>query len=174
VALRGSHDTGFGGSLLLGGHLPYGFKVEAEALFQHRPYDTKTLDGVTTTATGFRDTTAVMGNLLWELPLAEATGLPIRPFIGGGAGMAYSQSRLNDNPVGTNTYLQASDWRFAWQALAGVKFDVAPGARLTAQYRYLRADGGRSRCATSGTPTATCLSGNNQSQSVDVGLELDL
>jgi len=55
-----------------------------------------------------------------------------------------------------------------------VKFDVAPGARLTAQYRYLRADGGRSRCATSGTPTATCLSGNNQSQSVDVGLELDL
>jgi opacity protein-like surface antigen len=94
--------------------------------------------------------------------------------FGGGAGMAYSHSRLNDNPVSTNTYLQGSDWRFAWQALAGVKFDVAPGARLTAQYRYLRADGGRSRCATSGTPTATCLSGNNQSQSVDVGLELDL
>jgi opacity protein-like surface antigen len=174
TALRGSHDTGYGGALVLGAHLPYGFKAEAEGLFRHRPYETMTLGGTTTTASGFRDTGAVMGNLLWEVPLAEYAGLPIRPFIGGGAGMAYTRSRLNDNPAGANTYLQASGWRFAYQGLAGFKVDVAPGARMTAMYRYFQTDNIRSRCGTTGAPTQTCVTPKTVDQGVDVGLELDL
>src|SRR4051812_14098779 len=34
TTLRGSHDTGYGGSIVLGGHLPLGFKVELEGLYR--------------------------------------------------------------------------------------------------------------------------------------------
>jgi opacity protein-like surface antigen len=174
TALRGSHDTGYGGAIVLGGHLPEGFKVELEGSWRHRPYDSKTLGGITTAATGFRDTGAVMGNLLWEAPLPEYTGLPIRPFIGGGAGLAYTEARLSDNPTSTNRYLaSSSDWRFAWQAMAGFKVDVAPGARLTAAYRYMQINGVRSACGTGGAPTMSCRR-NAIDQGVDLGVELDL
>ena len=172
--LRGSHDTGYGGSLVLGGHLPEGFKVELEGSWRHRPYDSMTLAGVTTAASGFRDTGALMGNLIWEAPLPEYTGLPIRPFIGGGAGLAYTQTRLTDVPASTNIYLgSSSDLRFAWQAMAGLKVDVAPGARLTAAYRYMQVNGARSACGTGGAPTMTCRR-DAIDQGVDLGLELDL
>lgn len=173
VALRGAHDVGFGGALVVGAHLPLGFKAELEGVYRHRPYQFLSLNGAVTPAAGFRDVVAPMANLVWELPVAEQIGLPVRPFIGGGAGMAYTRTRLNDNPVGTNTYLQTSGWRFAYQALAGVKFDVAPGARLTAMYRYFQTDDVRSRCGVAGIPTLSCIS-NNVDQSADLGLELDL
>jgi len=174
VALRGSHDTGYGGSLVLGAHLPYGFKTELEGLFRRNPSTSLNLAGTTLAATGFRDTAAVMGNLLWEVPLAEETGLPIRPFLGGGGGMAYTHGRLNSDPILGNTYQQTSDWRFAWQAIAGVKFDVAPGTRVTAAYRYFQTDKIRSKCGTGGAPTQTCITPKTADQSVDFGLELDL
>jgi opacity protein-like surface antigen len=174
TALRGSHDTGYGAAIVLGGHLPAGFKTELEGSWRHRPYNSMTLGGVTTAASGFRDVGAVMGNLLWEAPLPEYTGLPIRPFIGGGAGLAYTQTRLSDNPTSTNIYLgSSSDWRFAWQAMAGFKVDVAPGARLTAAYRYMEVNGARSSCGTGGAPTLTCRR-NTIDQGVDLGVEIDL
>ena len=174
TALRGSHDTGYGGAIVLGGHLPYGFKAELEGSWRHRPYNSLTLAGVTAPASGFRDVGAVMGNLIWEVPLAEQTGLPIRPFIGGGAGLAYAQTRLSDNPASTNLYLaSSSDWRFAWQGMAGFKVDVAPGARLTAAYRYMEINGVRSACGTGGAPTMSCRR-NAIDQGVDFGIELDL
>ena len=173
TALRGSHDTGYGGAIVLGGHLPYGFKAELEGSWRHRPYNSLTLAGVTAPASGFRDVGAVMGNLIWEVPLAEQTGLPIRPFIGGGAGLAYAQTRLSDNPASTNLYLaSSSDWRFAWQGMAGFKVDVAPGARLTAAYRYMEINGVRSACGTGGAPTMSCRR-NAIDQGVDFGIELD-
>jgi opacity protein-like surface antigen len=173
AALRGSHDTGYGGSLMLGAHLPYGFSAELEGLFRRRPHNSFTLAGVTAPASGFRDTAAMMGNLLWEVPFEE-TGLSIRPFLGAGAGMAYTHSRLNSDPILGNTYQQASDWRFAWQALAGLKFDVAPGARVTAAYRYFQTDNIRSNCGTGGAPTQTCVTPKTADQGVDFGLEVDL
>jgi len=173
VALRGSHDTGYGGAVVLGGRLPYGFNAELEGTWRHRPYETMTMGGVTTAASGFRDTGAVMGNIFWEAPLHEY-GLPMTPFIGGGAGLAYTQTRLSDNPASTNLYLaSSSDWRFAWQGLAGFKVDVAPGARLTAAYRYMQVNGARSACGTGGAPTLSCRR-DTVDQGVDIGVELDL
>ena len=173
AALRGSHDTGYGGAIALGGKLPYGFNAEIEGVWRHRPYDTMTLNAVTTPARGFRDTGAVMGNIVWEAPLHEF-GVPITPFIGGGAGLAYTEARLSDNPTSTNLYLaSSSDWRFAWQGMAGFKVDVAPGARLTAAYRYMQVNGARSACGTAGAPTFTCRR-DTVDQGVDIGVELDL
>jgi opacity protein-like surface antigen len=114
------------------------------------------MGGVVTAASGFRDTGALMGNLTWEAPLHEY-GLPITRFISGGAGLAYTQNRLTDVPASTNLYLaSSSDIRFTWQGLAGLKMDVAPGARLTAAYRYMQVNGVRSACGTGGAATLTC------------------
>lgn len=173
AALRGSHDTGYGGSIVVGGRMPYGFNAELEGVWRSRPYDAKTLNGVAAAASGFRDTGAVMGNIVWEAPLHEY-GIPVTPFIGGGAGIAYTQARLTDSPASTNRYLaSSSDWRLAWQGLAGFKVDVAPGARLTAAYRYMQVNGARSACGTAGAPTFSCRR-DTVDQGVDVGVELDL
>jgi opacity protein-like surface antigen len=170
VALRGSHDTGYGGSIVLGGHLPLGFKVELEGLYRRRPYESVNLGGISSAASGFRDVAAPMGNLLWEMPI---DGVPIRPFIGGGAGMAYTHSRLND-PTGGNIYMKNSNWHFAWQGMAGFKLDVAPGARLSAMYRYFQVDDVAGRCGIAGQAPALACRASNTDQSVDLGLELDL
>jgi opacity protein-like surface antigen len=111
-----------------------------------------------------------MGNLLWEFPI---DGVPIRPFIGGGAGMAYTHTRLQD-PTGGTIYLKNSDWHFAWQGMAGLKFDVAPGARLSAMYRYFQVDDVAGRCGTAGQSPVLACRNSNTDQSVDIGLELDL
>jgi len=173
VALRGSHDTGYGGAIAVGAKLPYGFNAELEGVWRHRPYDSMTMGGITTAATGFRDTGAVMGNIVWEAPLHEY-GVAVTPFIGGGVGLAYTQARLSDNPTSTNLYLaSSSNLGLAWQGMAGFKVDVAPGARLTAAYRYMQVNGARSACGTGGAPTLTCRR-DTVDQGVDVGLELDL
>ncbi len=173
VALRGAQDVGVGGAIAVGTKLPYGFNAELEGVWRHRSYTDVTRNGVTTPASGLRDTGAVMANIVWEAPLHEY-GIPLTPFIGGGAGVAYTQTRLSDNPTSTNMYLaSSSDMRLAWQGLAGVKLDVAPGARLTAAYRYMQVNGARSACGNGGAATLTCRR-DTVDQGVDFGLELDL
>lgn len=54
-----------------------------------------------------------------------------------------------------------------------MKVDVAPGARLTAAYRYMQINGVRSACGTGGAPAMTCRR-NTIDQGVDLGVELDL
>ena len=110
-----------------------------------------------------------MGNLIWDLPLGD---FPIQPFIGGGGGMAYTHTRLQD-PTGGNVYLTNSDWHFAWQGMAGVTVPVAPGARLSAMYRYMRMANVVGKCGIGGAPTLACK-GDNTDQSIDLGLEIAL
>ncbi len=55
------------------------------------------------------------------------------PFVGAGIGM----SRINAEwKVNNNKVVDDSDWVFAYQAFAGVSYDLSKNWELSAQYRY--------------------------------------
>ncbi|MBR9971954.1 outer membrane protein [Magnetospirillum sulfuroxidans] len=55
------------------------------------------------------------------------------PFIGAGIGMARISARWEEN---NSTAVKDSDWQFAYQAMAGISYDLTKNWAAKAQYRY--------------------------------------
>ncbi|MDB5686849.1 MAG: outer membrane protein OmpA, partial [Rhizorhabdus sp.] len=62
----------------------------------------------------------------------------ISGYIGGGAGVA--RVKLSGYNISTTDFLDDSDSRFAYQAIAGVRFPVTTNVDLGVKYRYFRVD----------------------------------
>jgi opacity protein-like surface antigen len=137
-AVEVENDTGWAAGGAIGYGFDFGLRAEAEVAYRWNDLDRAKV--VTTAIDLEGDTTAlsVMGNLWFDVPL---TGR-VRPFLGGGIGMA--QVSLNDVEVSVlapgTTFVDDSDWVFAYQVGGGVAFQVAPGVDLTAEYRYFGTD----------------------------------
>jgi opacity protein-like surface antigen len=170
TALRPSHDVGGGGMVALGAELPYGFRMEVEGGYRNRPVKSVDLGGTVTPATGYIQPAAPMFNLLWAPDVGD---FPVRPVIGGGVGMAYTQSRISDASLGT-TYLSNAGWRLAYQGMAGIEIPLFPGAAFTANYRWMHTDNVTARCGTGGAATLACRRIGFNDQGVDMGLKIDL
>jgi len=91
------------------------------------------------TATTDGDITAfsLMANVWYDYQLGDG---PVSLILGGGLGAAkldfdYS-ARISVSSITTSTRGTADDWVFAWQAGAGLGFDLGNGMMLSAQYRY--------------------------------------
>jgi opacity protein-like surface antigen len=168
AALRASYNTGGGGSVFLGAKLPFGLRLEAEGLVRYLPFDQVTT-GTPAVARGHTSVVAPMANLMWDLPIPD---FPVRPFIGAGIGGANVSANLRD-ATNANTYLKSDNWGMAYQLMGGASFPVTQNTRFTAMYRWLQVDNVHAACGTSGAPTLSCRSSLN-SQSVDLGLEMDL
>ncbi|MBV9549686.1 MAG: hypothetical protein JO256_08455 [Alphaproteobacteria bacterium] len=170
TALRPSHDVGGGGAIALGAELPYGIRLETEALYRNRPVNSVNLGGTVLPAGGNVQQAAGMFNLVWAPQLDD---LPVRPMIGGGIGGAYTYGQVTD-PTGANVYLQPRGWHLAYQGMAGLEVPLMPGASLTAAYRWLHTDNVGARCGVAGTATLSCKKFGLDDQSVDVGVKVDL
>lgn len=138
----------------------YGFRTELEGRYSANDFAaiyTRRVDGLLmplTTSNGTASTSAIMGNLVYDIPL-HPFGLPIQPYIGAGIGYA----RLGINATGgapiviqppglvaaPGFYFEApgtvhlgSAGAFAYQAIAGfsVPLPLIPGLDLTLEYRY--------------------------------------
>ncbi len=88
------------------------------------------------------ETWSFMANLWYDFDLGDS---PIRPFIGGGIGLA--QVSLNYKVEGlpttfTDAFFRSTysantdDWAFAYQLGAGLGYEFGNGMVLSAQYRY--------------------------------------
>jgi opacity protein-like surface antigen len=102
---------------------------------------------------GDADATTAMANVLYTVPL----GLPIQPFIGGGAGLVHTSIKGQgeygfcdlclkaQTPIcfvcGAQFNANGSSDRFGWQGIAGLSWPIAPRWTLDATYRYVRASG---------------------------------
>ena len=75
-----------------------------------------------------------MLNGYFEVPLVLG-GRGVRPFIGGGAGFAYFDVDI-ETTTGSLT-ADSGNFTFAFQALAGVAFQLSPSISLTGTYSYL-------------------------------------
>ena len=81
---------------------------------------------------------SVMGNLYWDIPIAMSG---FAPFVGAGIGWAGNQMKEVVTEDGGLFFLSEGETSgLAWQAMAGVSFNLSPQAAIDVFYRYF--DGG--------------------------------
>jgi opacity protein-like surface antigen len=119
--------------LVYGGAVGYRLnelRVEANVSYRNPDIDSVTISG--TTLDGAGDVGALTGmiNAYYDANL----GLPVRPFVGAGIGIA----RVNiDSDPSAVLRVDDDDTAFAWNLMAGVSYDVTNQVTVSAGYRYL-------------------------------------
>src|ERR1043166_1687462 len=89
-------------------------------------------------ARGSRNSHAIMSNVLYDFNLASFgwnIGLPVTPHVGGGIGAVNVQDRVS--VPGLGRILRDDDWRFGYQAIGGVRYNITPAVAFDLDYRYL-------------------------------------
>jgi len=89
--------------------------------------------GWTVEAEGDVSAMFLLANLWVDLPLGDA----FRPYVGGGIGVGRLSADIIFTTSGYDyTFLDESDWGFAYQLGAGVAFDIMPNIALDVGYRF--------------------------------------
>ena len=140
--LVNAYDTGY----LVGGAIgydmgpamgPLGVRVEAE--LSYRDNDVKSHTNADTGATlvnpvGSTSALAGMGNVLFDFNMGSAFTI----YGGGGLGVANVEFD-GHGTAGNLPIMDDGDTVFAWQAIAGIGYEISPGWMLDVQYRYFNA-----------------------------------
>ncbi|UJS03406.1 outer membrane protein [Cylindrospermopsis raciborskii] len=78
--------------------------------------------------------TTILLNGYYDIP----TGSKLRPYIGGGIGLGFFRGDVKDN-FGDSTNIDGSS--FAWQAKAGIQYEVVRKGSIFAEVKYASAGG---------------------------------
>ncbi len=136
-AVSSQWKPGWGGLAAIGYKWEFGLRTEAE--YSGRVAWVRAFNHVNPW-TGTQWDNSLMVNALYDFDL----GLPISPYIGGGIGETQIQWGNNFRaPRGaTPTIYDAESFRFGWQGIAGVYYDVLPNrVTLALDYRIKGAKG---------------------------------
>jgi len=79
---------------------------------------------------GSRNSHAIMANALYDFDL----GWPVTPHLGAGIGAANIQESIRAPGIGR--VVDDDDWQFAYQAIAGARYNLTPNLALDLDYRY--------------------------------------
>jgi len=128
--------------LALVGSIGYGYGngLRAEAEVSYRPDGLDDTSGFGqrnfTTSTGWRGTTGLMVNALYDFNM----GWPVVPYVGAGIGYAFTSqvNALAISGTGNQINFRGVSGAFAYQGIIGAAYPIAsvPGLALTAEYRY--------------------------------------
>src|SRR5579864_273356 len=133
VPFTSTANEGFNGGGTIGFEFPSGIRLEAEGTYRQNTFNTVSspfFGGATAPLGGRESSIALMGNGLYDfMPYSRWT-----PYLGAGAGAA----RLNVHNLNAVGLFggSASDWEFAYQGIAGVKFAATPQVSISLDYRY--------------------------------------
>lgn len=131
-------DTGWTVSAAVGTWLNDNIALEGELGYLSADFKDGTAAGVTVAIDGNFESTLLMANLNYHFAGKKAA---FDPYIGVGAGAAFSKIKLNS--VGGIAFNQSdTSTDAAAQATAGLNFNVDSGVNLGVQYRYLYTDTG--------------------------------
>ncbi len=135
IAGNAQYDDGYVGALNGGYAFNNGFDLELEGAMRYN--DVNSVRGIGGQARGSMRDYAVMGNVLYHLPVQD-WGLPFSPYVGVGAGMAdYAPYHIRSDNMPYPAYVGGPDkWGFAYQAIAGVSYKVADNIDLSLEYRF--------------------------------------
>lgn len=131
------NDSVFSGGMGYGWRLN-NFRVEAEvntnsAADKRRnflnPLNPLIVDGTTVSKI---KTHSLMFNTYYDLP----TGLPLRPYLGAGAGLAHVKAQFKSRSDGYADKFKMSDNHFAWQVGGGFAYELTPEWTLDIGYRF--------------------------------------
>jgi len=121
---------GFAAGVNGGFEFQSGLRLEGELVYRRHDLKSATSGGVTGPTHGSLDNLAIMGNGFYDFNNATK----FTPYVGGGVGAA--RLHLDDfNSAGTPG-LSDSNWRLAYQGIAGVRYTIDPHWSASLDYRY--------------------------------------
>jgi len=113
-----------------------GFRIfellRLEAHGSYRQADLDRVGPISVSGDSFAGAAAVLGNVYLDIPFP----LPIKPYVGAGAGVAIFWADVDGNSVD----LDDEDTEFAWNVMGGVFVPILRHFELDVRYRYLTSD----------------------------------
>jgi OmpA-OmpF porin, OOP family len=133
-----SEDVGAAVVASIGWGFGNGLRAEVEGNYRDNSVENWTVNGARANGGGYLRTYGAMGNVLYDFNLP---GLPVVPYLGVGAGYAWSEIKHGRFNLGASSYrVNEDEGQFAYQGIAGVGYNLGamvPGLTLTAEYRFL-------------------------------------
>ncbi|MBL6617873.1 MAG: OmpA family protein [Reyranella sp.] len=131
---------GFVGGLDFGYAFQSGWRPEFEADYRGNNLKNATGFGGSVGAGGRESAYTFMGNLWYDFRMPQGMFSFIHPYIGAGFGPA--RVAISHETFGGVAFDSAHDTVLAYQAGAGLNFDVAPHVVLSTDYRFMQTDRG--------------------------------
>jgi opacity protein-like surface antigen len=157
-------NLGGGASAFWGVEFPAGFDAELELMYRNMPLGSGAVNDASAKLGGYDEMFAPMANLYWTVPME----LPVKPYVG--AGLGYAWNEVGINSIGGTSFptLHDDKWRLAYNAMVGIAIPTNETSRFTIGYRWLHEDIGID-CG-----VGVSCSGNMNSNSIEIGLAMDL
>ena len=132
-----NYDPGFAFVAAGGRQFDFGLRLEGEVGYRQASADTVNLGagGGALNATGDVSALSFMVNGLYDFNnIGYDLGPKFKPYVG--AGVGFANVSANNVKVLNTTILDDSDLVFAYQAIGGVSYLVAPKTTMFLEYRY--------------------------------------
>ncbi|WP_417040656.1 P44/Msp2 family outer membrane protein [Cylindrospermopsis raciborskii] len=130
-------EVSFNGAFSFNGAVGYQFEqVRAELEIANQFFSAKELiptAGNVNLVSGNITATTILLNGYYDIP----TGSKLRPYIGGGIGLGFFRGDVKDNIDSVN--IDGSS--FAWQAKAGIQYELVRKGNIFAEFKYASAGG---------------------------------
>jgi outer membrane protein OmpA-like peptidoglycan-associated protein len=136
IAGTAEYNDGYIGAIQGGYAFNNGLSLELEGADRYNDVDHVRGYGA---GRGSMQNYAVMGNLLYDLPIAGmGLDLPFTPFIGAGVGMADEAPYhiRGDGMPYPAQFGGPTKWGLAYQGIAGVRYNINENLDLSLEYRY--------------------------------------
>ena len=125
-------DTGWTAGGAIGVRAFDWLRVEAHGSFHRADLDSVKVGSLHVSGEGWAGAATFLGNVYLDLPVP----FPIKPYIGGGAGVALFKADTSGNSVS----IDDTDKKFAWNAMGGVFWPVFRHLEVDLRYRYVTSD----------------------------------
>ncbi|MBI1213989.1 MAG: outer membrane beta-barrel protein [Alphaproteobacteria bacterium] len=165
-------DSGWAGLATLG----YGFgnhwRVELEGGYRHNNLDKLHWRFPTpsvTSPSGDLNEWSVMANVAYDLILTDRLSLS----LGAGAGADDAHLKLRTT-LSSTVRVNDDDWRFAYQGLVGLNYDIGDRMQVMLNYRYMRVDSPKWRGRATGPDFVKINAEDLVKHTVTIGLRYDL
>lgn len=128
---KSTYQTGYLVSGSLGYSWCYGLSLEGEYAFRRNELRKVHLFGEGSSKHGHFQTSSVMANLVWDVPL-ECDFWDFQPFIGAGIGYDFQQMHASNSRI-----IFHQKWHhFSWQLMAGLAYPLFCDTELTLEYKF--------------------------------------
>lgn len=130
---KATYDTGYLVSGIVGYRWCHGLRLEAEYAYRRNAISRIHFFQEGSSKHGHFQTSSIMANLLWDLPLSSwGCGCLVQPYIGAGIGYDFQKMNASNSRVSFH-----QKWRhFSWQAIAGLSYPIFCNTELTLEYKY--------------------------------------
>ncbi|MGV8996953.1 MAG: outer membrane protein [Parvibaculaceae bacterium] len=131
-------DTGYTASVAVGTWLNNNLTIEGEGTYLSADFDKAEVFGVSVPLDGDFSSALVLANIAFHL---AGKGETFDPYIGAGAGVAFSELKIT-NIGGVPGNFKDSSTDAAGQLSAGLNLNLSSGVSVGAEYRFIYIDSG--------------------------------